>query len=171
MASVLPPAMQHQFTNGITNFGHYKNPSSSVGGNMEDSAMGIVAPSRMLIIDPQKQRRVSHPDLPVSRHDYAAQTPIDAIHQTMQQQNAMLPQRQICQTSMLTGNRGSVSAAAAPATMMPQQMAFQQVIPQPMPQQIMSQVPPVRMAAPLPYGDDLSSLTHQLQGMELSAPS
>lgn len=120
--------------------------------------------------DPQKQRRISHPNLAVSRHGYGTQTTIDAVHQNMQQQSNMPIQQQFFQNPMPTGNRGSVSAAAMPqATMMPHQMAPQQVIPQQMPQQMPSQIPTVPMAAPLPYGDDLSPLTRQLQGMDLGA--
>jgi len=135
---------------------------------MQNAFTGILVPSHVLMIDPQKQRRISHPNLAVSRHGYGTQTPIDAVHQNMQQQSNMPIQQQFFQNSMPTGNRGSVSAAAMPATMMmPQQMAPQQVMPLQMPQQMMSQVPTVPMAAPLPYGDDLSPLTRQFQGMDL----
>jgi hypothetical protein len=120
------------------------------------------------MIDPQKQRRISHPNLAVSRRaSYAAQTPIDAVYQNMQQ-NTTPMQQQTFQTSMPMGNRRSVSAAAMPATtLMPQQIAPQQMMHQQMPPQMLPQVPPVPMAAPLPYGDDLSHLTHRLQGMDL----
>jgi hypothetical protein len=141
-----------------------------MGGGMQNAFTGIVVPLHMLMIDPQKQRRISHPNLAVSRHGYGTQTTIDAVHQNMQQQSNMPIQQQFFQNPMPTGNRGSVSAAAMPqATMMPHQMAPQQVIPQQMPQQMPSQIPTVPMAAPLPYGDDLSPLARQFQGMDLGA--
>jgi len=160
-APILYPPTQPQFSNGVhySGLGHYPPQVNTHNASFR----GIFIPSHILIIEPQKQTRILHPNLALSRHGYAAQTPIiDAIHQNMQQQNAMPMQQQQFQTSMPTGNRGSVSGAAVPATMMRQQMAPQQVIPQQMPQQIMFQVPTVPMAVPLPYGDDLSPLKRQL---------
>ena len=169
--SVLPPPMQHQFSTGIPNFGHYQDLPSHMGGGMQNAFTGIVVPLHMLMIDPQKQRLgIPHPNLAVSRHGDGTQTTIDAVHQNMQQQSNMPILQQFFQNSMPTGNRGSVSAAAVPATMMLQEVAPQQVMPQQMPQQMMSQVPTVPWAAPLPYGHDLSpGLTRQFQGMDLGA--
>ena len=137
------------------------------------SLMGKFVFSHMLMIDPLKQRRISHPNLAVARPGRAAQAPIDAVHQNMEPQQSF--------QNATPGFRG-MSVSGVPATMtqqMPQQLPHTQPIPQQMPRmpqqmqqympQMMAQVPPVPMAAPLPH-DDLAHLTRQLQGIDLGMP-
>ena len=107
------------------------------------------------MIDPQMQRRISHPSVAVSRPEYAE-------HPTFPQ-NLMNPQSQIFQNPLSIAGRGmSMSGAPYPMVLPPPHIP-QQMLP------MMAPVPAVPISAPL-HRDDLSRMMRHLRDIDPNIP-